>query len=311
MKKNLLSFVVFVLAYLGSIGFIYYKANPTTIIMAEQEPLEWHGRVENEYGTYDGTLIGDLFNGDGSFRFMSGETYVGDWQDSYMDGNGVMLFPDIGKYKGELSYSMRNGYGTFIWITGEKYYGFWENDEMSGLGTYVFSSGAKIEGEFQKNKPVSGILRYEDKASEDDPDTKIISLKYTFSKSKREIVFSTKGGLKYDGDASGLFTSGSATITYPSGNTYKGQILEGLRDGDGEYKWIDSSGKVLSFYEGKWSANHMNGAGEYHFSNSQYPYLSGKFKNDVPSGTSVYYKAEGNTFETKWKKGKCVSIKET
>ena len=310
MKKNTISFAAFVLVFLGALGLIYYEANPSIRLNGLQDQLEWHGKVENEYGTYDGALIGDLFAGKGTFRFLSGETYVGDWQDSYMSGTGVISFPGIGEYTGDMSNSMRNGHGVFTWITGEQYDGTWEDDQMSGKGVYTFSNGSNLTGVFQNNKPVSGTLSYSEEAYEDDPETKIVSFEYSFSESETTILFATKGGLKYDGDPSGLIGTGTAKITYPGGNTYSGQLLEGKRNGSGKYTWKDSSGKTVSYYDGNWDTDHMNGSGEYHFSNTEYPYLSGTFENDVPSGTLVYYKEAGNTFDTVWKDGSCVSVKE-
>ena len=311
MKKSIIAFTVFVLVFLGSLGLIYYEANPTTRLADEYDPLEWHGHIENEYGTYDGALIGDLFSGEGRFRFLSGESYTGEWNDSYMSGTGIVTFPKVGIYSGELSDSMRNGRGVFTWDTGECYDGDWENDEMSGNGTYTFSNGSTLAGQFQNNKPVSGVLSYKSEAQEDDPETAIVSMQYAFSATENRIVFTTKGGLEYDGDLSGLVGIGNATITYPSGNTYTGQLDEGRRSGSGTYIWRDSEGNTLSYYEGDWSSDHMDGSGKYHFSSAEYPYLSGAFTNDVPSGTLVYYKEAGNTFDTKWENGTCVSIKET
>ena len=66
-----------------------------------------------------------------------------------------------------------------------------------------------------------------------------------------------------------------------------------------------------AYYDGNWKADHMNGSGTYHYSAAEYPYLSGNFENDVPSGTLTYYKEVGNTFETKWENGNCISVKET
>ncbi len=311
MKKHVISFFAFVLVFLCSLGFIYFEANPTLRLNNTQEQIEWHGQAENEFGTYDGTLIGDLFSGEGSFRFLSGETYVGNWKDSYMSGSGTVSFPRVGVYSGEMRDSMRSGHGVFTWNTGESYDGDWEDDKMSGPGTYTFANGTTLTGIFQNNKPVSGSLAFYDEATDDDPDTKIVSLVYSFSDTERHIAFSTKGGLKYDGDISGLIGAGTAAITYPGGNSYEGQLLNGQRHGSGKYVWRDNAGSTVSYYEGNWDADHMHGTGKYHFTRSEYPYLSGSFENDVPSGTLVYYKALGNTFETKWEHGSCVSIKET
>ena len=310
MKKSVIYFVVFVVAFLASMGFIYYEANPMTRLAYIQEPQVWHGHVENQFGTYDGALIGDLFAGKGKFRFLAGETYVGEWEDSHMSGDGVLSFPGVGEYTGEMSNSMRNGQGVFVWDTGESYEGNWEKDEMSGSGIYIFSDGSMLTGEYQHNKPVSGTLKFTTEANDEDPDASVISLEYTFSDKTKTIVFTTKGGLVYDGDLSGLVGSGSAKITYPSGNTYNGGVSKGLRNGTGTYEWKDDSNSTIAYYDGSWSSDHMNGSGKYHYTGSEYPFLSGSFENDVPSGTLVYYKAAGNTFETMWENGTCVSVKE-
>lgn len=311
MKKFIVSFIVFFIVFLAALGFIYCQANPTTKLSAEQNLLEWHGQVENEYGTYRGSLIGESFSGIGTFSFLCEEFYAGDWQDSYMSGSGMLTFPEIGEYTGEMNDSKRNGNGTFTWYSGEKYDGSWENDTMTGKGKYTFANGSTLEGTFQNNKPVSGKYSFEINTENAIAESDIISLVYSFSDNEKQIVFSTKNGLKYNGDFSGLFENGKATITYPSGNTYTGQLFKGKREGSGKYSWNNQSGETTAYYDGNWKADHMNGSGEYHYSASIYPYLSGSFENDAPSGMLIYYKGFGNTFETKWENGKCTSVKET
>ncbi len=311
MKKALILFVIFLIAFGAALGFIYYAANPVARLSDEASVLPWNGRVENEFGTYNGSLVGDLFSGNGNFSFLTGESYTGEWKDSYMSGEGTTVFPGIGEYSGEMSSSKRNGQGTFIWKTGDKYTGHWSNDTMSGQGRYTFANGDFFEGEFSENKPISGKYTCNRKLPSNADDTEIVSFVYTFSNNEKHLVFTTKGGLKYDGDASGLVSNGNAIITYPSGNTYNGQLVNGQREGTGKYTWVNERGKTTAYYEGSWNADHMNGEGKYHYSNSEYPYLSGKFVDDTPVGTLTYYKAAGNTFETKWENGVCVSIKET
>lgn len=311
MKKSVLAFIAFCLAFLLSLGFIYSKANPVATQLPEAQELQWHGHIENEYGTYNGAMLGDLFLGQGDFSFLSGEIYTGEWSDSFMSGSGHMIFPEIGEYTGELERSKRNGTGIFQWYSGETYTGHWENDAMSGEGKYTFANGSVLEGTFEGNKPIAGKLTYQSSLSDNASDTEIIKLTYTFSDKAGHILFVTKGGLRYDGDASGLVSVGHASITYPSGNTYSGAISSGKRNGTGTYTWKNTSGTTIAFYEGGWKNDHMNGWGEYHYSDSEYPYLSGYFINDTPTGTLTYYKAAGNTFETTWKNGTCTNIKET
>lgn len=311
MKKYILFFAAFCLVFIAAIGFVYYLANPAIGLTDEQLDLEWHGRVETEFGTYNGALLGDLFSGEGNFAFLSGESYTGDWQDSYMSGDGTVTFPEIGSYTGEMSQSKRSGQGTFVWLSGDKYEGHWENDAMSGSGEYTFSDGGVFSGNFENNKPVSGTYTRQFELPKGASSTELSYLKYTFSDATKHIVFRTKGGLEYDGDISALFDLGSATVTYPSGNRYIGELSAGQRQGEGKYIWKDSSGKTTAYYTGDWEQDCMNGQGEYHYSDSTYPYLSGSFSNDVPTGTLTYYKTATNAFKTTWSNGSCASIKET
>lgn len=310
MKKSIISFVAFCVAFVFAFGFIYTKANPA-VSLPETQNLEWHGHIENEFGTYNGTLLDDLFNGHGDFAFVSGEKYVGDWDNSYMSGTGSIVFPAIGEYSGELVESKRNGYGTFTWFTGEEYIGDWENDEMSGQGQYTFENGCVFIGTFQSNQPIEGTLKYKAELDEEASETDIVEFTYVFSGLTKTITFSTKGGLKYNGDVSALYSTGTATVTYPSGNTYSGELSNGQRHGTGTYTWKSETGGNQSYFEGKWENDHMNGQGKYHYSSSEYPYLTGNFENDLPTGTLTYYKAAGNTFETTWSNGSCTNVKET
>ena len=310
MKKSILMFIGFCLAFFLSLVFIVEKADPS-VTLPEAQSLEWQGHIENEYGTYNGTILNDLFSGQGDFAFITGETYTGQWSESFMSGDGTVVFPEVGEYTGTLEGSKRNGTGTFTWYDGDEYKGNWVDDAMSGEGVYTFSNGCVLTGTFENNKPISGTISYQANAAKEMSDTEIVRFSYVFSNKERQITFVTKGGLQYDGDVSGLDSTGNATIVYPSGNTYKGSLSAGKRNGTGTYTWKNSAGKTISYYEGNWKDDHMNGTGQYHYSETVYPYLGGKFENDVPTGTLTYYKAENNTFQTTWNNGSCTKIEET
>ncbi len=311
MKKYYVSFLTFIIAFVASLAFIYFKANPSNKFSEDQNLSEWHGQVDNSYGTYDGTLIGDMFSGKGSFRFLSGEIYVGEWKKSYMSGDGEVIFPGIGTYKGQMNDSKRNGKGTFTWDSSDEYVGDWENDAMCGNGKYTFSNGIVFEGVMENNKPVSGILTYKVESEEGLSADKLTSFEYNFSDDEKHIKFTTKGGLIYDGDVSGVDDVGRANITYPSGNTYSGQLSHGKREGSGKYTWVDKNGKTKTIYNGEWKSDLMEGKGKYYYTSSDYPYLSGNFVKGKPNGTLIYYKEADNTFDTVWENGVCQSVKES
>lgn len=310
MKKAVISFVAFCVVFVAALGLITTQANPA-VTLPDTQDITWHGHVDTEYGTYNGALLNDLFNGHGDFAFVTGESYSGNWENSYMTGNGTVVFPEVGEYSGELRESKRNGQGTFSWYSGEEYIGNWNNDHMDGSGQYTFANGSIFTGAFRNNKPIEGTLTYKAKLSDDAAETEIVELTYVITKEMKKITFVTKGGLKYDGDVEGLLESGMATITYPSGNDYTGEVLKGQRNGIGQYTWKDEKGKTRSYYEGSWVKDRMHGQGKYHYTAALYPYLYGKYENNLPTGTLTYYKAAGNTFETTWSNGTCTSVKET
>lgn len=68
-------------------------------------------------------ISGDCLNGDGSFVWISGSSYTGNWLD------------------GEMS-----GFGTYLWSTGKKYVGEWLNGKMNGKGVFTQENGKVIEG---------------------------------------------------------------------------------------------------------------------------------------------------------------------
>ena len=310
MKKALILFVSFCLVFALSLGLIYHKAN-STVVLPEAGDIQWRGHIENSKGTYNGAILNELFSGEGEFKFISGEIYSGEWMNSHMSGNGTVIFPGVGVYSGEMAESKRNGSGTFTWESGAKYTGNWENDTMSGVGTYYFENGCALAGTFENNKLQEGTLTYEAENVEKLTDIDIQKLSCCFSKDATTVTFQTKGGLMYSGDLSGLSANGQASITYPSGNSYEGDVVKGKRNGTGKFFWKDKSGKVTACYDGQWIDDHMNGQGKYFYSGGGYPYLQGTFVKDKPDGKLTYYKAAGNTFETTWSNGSCTNVKET
>ncbi len=333
MKKNVIAFVTFCIVFILALVFIKYTANPNNELSPEVIDINWHGRVENTSGTYIGSLIGDCFSGDGDFYFLTGEIYTGNWDNSFMSGDGTIIFPDAGEYSGSLTNSERNGQGSFLFTNGDQYSGNWKNDKMSGTGTYKFSNGdkyvgswsdnqmsgegtytfkngGKIVGTFSQNNLIKGKYTRTFKLAADAEESDLTYIEYTFSDKSQNIVFKAKNGLSFNGELSALFDGGNATITYPSGDTYSGKLVDGKRFGEGKYCWYDDSGKINAYYEGNWQNDKMNGTGKYHYKNSMYPYLYGNYVNDTPTGTLTYYKEANNTFTTYWVNGECSEVKE-
>lgn len=266
-----------ILAFSAVLSMIMNYASPNKYVTTSDIEQQF-AIVESEGGQYAGHLVESIYEGEGRFQYLLG-----------------------GEYSGEFTESMRSGEGTFTWPNGDEFTGTWIEDQMLE-GIYTFSDGACYDGTFENNSFDTGL--YDLSASAE-------AKGFTAFKAAVEggnvtrISFTMKDGLKYEGDL-----SGEADIQYPSGNQYSGDVKNGVRDGDGVFKWM-SDGKVTASYKGSWKDGSMSGTGSYYYSGESYPYITGTFVNGKPDGTATYYKASGNTFSTIWSNGSCTKVTES
>ena len=305
--------------------------------------------IESEGGTYLGNATDLVYSGIGEFQYIEGGIYEGDFVDSLRDGEGVYTwengdrfegtwsadglvegtltyvngltytgtfedgafgsgsfdtetaFASGGTYVGDIEHGLRGGKGVFVWENGDSFSGTWENDQMYD-GTYTFADGRTYKGTFSNNKYDSGTFSLDASATEKG----FTSFEATFTSGELTgFEFVTSDGLSYDGDI-----TGNASITYKSGNTYVGEVKNGVRHGDGVFKWKSNS-SVTASYDGGWVDGVMSGSGEYYFTAESYPYITGTFVNGKPDGSATYYKESGNTFTTTWSNGKCTKVVES
>lgn len=217
----------------------------------------------------------DLYSGSGAFRYEEGGTYTGDLVDS-----------------------QRSGTGTFIWPSGDCFTGEWAENQMAN-GVYQFVDGRRYEGTFAENRFDTGTFDLGERCEENG----YVSFQADFAGGTVSALrFQSADGAAYNGEL-----TGTAEITYATQNRYSGAVVNGVREGEGQFRWMDGSG---ASYTGAWENGIMQGAGRYYFSGSGYPYIEGTFVNGRPDGTATYHKAAGNTFTTTWSDGTCVRVTE-
>lgn len=51
----------------------------------------------------------------GTYQWPDGRTYVGQWLNNKMHGEGVFTWPDGRTYRGGYKNDKKNGYGVFTW----------------------------------------------------------------------------------------------------------------------------------------------------------------------------------------------------
>jgi len=86
--------------------------------------------------------------------------------------------------------------------------------------------------------------------------------------------------------------NGTGTMNYTSG-TYFGAWKNGLRHGEGSYKW--TNGDV---YSGNWEDDKRHGQGQYIWNDGS-KYM-GNYSHGIRSGYGLYYYKNGSIYEGTW-----------
>lgn len=120
-----------------------------------------HGNCTNGYGTYtwvDGAkYVGEfrdgIKSGQGTIISADGQKYVGEWKDDKNNGQGTYTWADGRKHVGEFKDGEINGQGAHTWPDGEKYIGEWKDGNQNGQGIATSSDGEKHVGEWKDGNP--------------------------------------------------------------------------------------------------------------------------------------------------------------
>ena len=94
----------------------------------------WNGNGTFFY-PYGQTYVGEFVDGErtiGTSTFKSGHKYSGEWRDHYFHGKGTWTEPNGDEYVGEWRDGRRNGEGTQTYADGRVKVGVWENDQYFG-----------------------------------------------------------------------------------------------------------------------------------------------------------------------------------
>jgi hypothetical protein len=92
------------------------------------------------FGKFAGMSIkGDTVNGKGVYKFINGDLYSGQWQNSQAHGQGKYTYITGEIYEGDFLNGIAHGSGTFIDRYGNKYIGPYVNGSKHGEGTMTFA----------------------------------------------------------------------------------------------------------------------------------------------------------------------------
>jgi S1-C subfamily serine protease len=242
-----------------------------------------------------------------SINYDNGDKYIGEWDGTYLSGQGYYVWKNGEVYQGKWKFTKRHGEGVNYFIDGSIARGSFIDDTFTGFGTRKYVNGDSATGDFKKYL-LDGFATY------------------TFA-----------NGEKHIGHFKDNKQNGKITIIYPSGeevqvlyedgkikntSNYSNskKILNGVsasnkiicKDEDDE--WNNCFGKhiykqegfVGDLYEGEWKNNDPHGYGTYTYGkDSEYAgdkYI-GEYKDGNRHGKGKYIYNSGETYEGEFKDG--------
>ena len=269
---------------------------------------------DNCVGTYEWTS--------GEFK---GDKYVGEWKKDLQHGQGTYYFLAENefkgdKYQGAWKDGKRHGQGTYIYADGSKYVGEWENNKRHGYAIQYNADGSIFrEGVFKDDE-----FLYAETRENKDPSSQMSSLSPCPSDQNAtyDMCFGTydwtsgdNKGDKYIGEwkkdkmhGQGMYIfangdryqgawkegkkHGPGIYLYLAdnefkGDTYVGEYMDDIKNGQGTYIWKDGSK-----YTGNWLDNNQDGQGIYIYPDGRKEV--GEFKNGLLNGFAIQYDADGS-----------------
>ena len=112
---------------------------------------------------YVGFFEDDHPHGMGKMTYAGGDTFEGEWEAGIKNGQATYTFAQGGQYKGGYANNLFHGVGTFSYANGDEYTGSYEQGKRNGLGRFVPADKSYCyEGDFKNNKfkCVSQCLNY-------------------------------------------------------------------------------------------------------------------------------------------------------
>lgn len=189
----------------------------------------WIGGVKTGDGTYqdrdglryDGHFVNGKFHGEGTAWHPDGSRYDGDWQNGQHHGQGTWRSAEGARYAGEFRANQFNGKGTLTMANGDILTGHWKDGQLNGHGSLTTADGMLYVGALRDNEfHGRGALTYPD-------------------------------GRHYEGEFSNGAFHGSGAEVFSDGKKYQGEYIEGKFHGQGLLLNPNGSSIEATFRHGK------------------------------------------------------------
>lgn len=207
----------------------------------------------------DGTWIGGVKTGDGTYQNAEGLRYEGHFVDGEFHGQGTAWYPDGSRYEGDWSVGDRQGEGEWRSADGSRYSGEFRANRFNGKGTLTQTNGDILTGHWQDGQ-LNG-----------------------------HGSLTTADGMLYVGGFRNDEFHGNGTLTYPDGRHYEGEFSNGAFHGTGAE--VFASGKK---YEGEYIEGKFHGKGL--LKNPNGSSIEATFRHGEPYGQVRLTTAAGEIF---------------
>lgn len=116
-----------------------------------------HGKGMMVYKSSGDTYVGDFYEdkiaGNGTFTYRDGDIYTGSFADNKYHGSGKVTFADGSTYEGHFENGVKNGFGVYTWAAAldgsfSWYEGYFADDVKSGQGAMHYANGDNYTGYF-------------------------------------------------------------------------------------------------------------------------------------------------------------------
>lgn len=188
----------------------------------------------------------------------------------------------------------RQGFGVYTWSNGDKYVGNWEMGRMHGHGLQITTPSIECRGMSRAMTPQSARTRRQRHANNHDHDQlQAMHLMGHDALIDNENEERVEMDTYYIGSWFDDIPHGDGITCYSCGHVYKGEFLDGQRDGYGSYMWpstaVLNGVHAADSYRGYWREGAMNGLGFKRMVVGVAPQLfvdtyDGEFVNDMAHG---------------------------
>lgn len=235
-------------------------------------------------------IKGDCEDGRGTYEFVDGSKYEGDFVSGKIHGKGILTFTDGSKYLGNWQNQKRTGRGRMILTNGDVYFGDFLDNKYHGNGRMDYGNGQSYDGQWAEGHPQGqGVMTF--------PNGDRYEGEVSFGKFNGQGSMMYSDGSRYEGEWRNDVRHGLGTLYYPNGQHIDGQFENNQYLAD----WSD-----LAFMGDTTSLRDCNqvhcSSGKGKFTYQDGSRYIGDFTEGVPAGVGTIYYANGDRYDGGWER---------